>query len=843
MQFRLEIQAVESVCNFRLSWGIGGEQIIATVPYPTTIMLAYEHWREQYLAFYSSLPINESPSATISDDHPLRGKADISGTLEPTPVDWLLSLKHSQETLRSDFQEWLGRGELVHIRKKLFQAFAPIQSNPSAENAPILVLISCYSLELDRLPWEDWESEFGANQQIRFVRSPLDILQPTPAKVYRPRLRMLAIFGDETGQDFAAEKAALKSLAPQIKVELLNLQDDSSIDLKQQICTAIEDPIGWDMLFFAGHSSESAVTGGIIEIAPNQWMLITELLPSLQIAKEQGLHFAIFNSCRGLHIAQSLVSVGLSQIVIMREQIHGQVASKFLVKMTQKLHQGQDSHTAFLSACDYLKRISQNYPSAFLVPSLFAHPNATSISLRGWRWRSWFKQTLPKRREAIVLGSCIALSLFPQVRELLLDQRMWVQAQYRHWTNQVPQSSTPPVILVQIDKKTIEAINRDKLIPDVPEMNSEGNATIITDRRVIAKVIDGLTVSGAKVIGIDYLFNSTSKNSEADKALAKSVKLGSQQHGTWFIFANSYLKTERFQGVDPKTKIADHSTALYGCTNVDSLWHLKLPGYLECKHNESAQNKVPYILVPFPYMLSLASLLQQSSSKPQPQSDVVFQNLVLESASQNNQPKKIQILDKMQESDLTFISRYFSQYWLQPHIDYSIPPKSTFQTISAIDVILGKSQPFKPEQVVIIAAGVYDGAGFDSQNRDIVGKLPMATAYWQAKGFSASEFAELTGGELLASATHHFYHHSFLIPIPDLWMILLSGLASRGMYVISQRHSKRHNDKLIWFAIPIGYISFSILTYVTAGILMPILLPTVIWVWYSLPYIRRHKNA
>jgi hypothetical protein len=589
MQFRLEVQGIESVCNFRLSWGNSGEQLVATVPYPSTVILAYEHWRDQYLAFYNNLLIEE-PTNTRSTEqnHPLRGKADLSGVLDPVEVDWGLRLKHSQETLRSEFQEWLSLGKLLPIRKKLSQYQLNQQQDQSTAPEPLIVLLSCYSLDLERLPWEDWEiaSQFGSSQQICFVRSPLDIASPPAAKIQRPRLRMLAILGDETGQDFTAEKVALKSLEPKMKVEFLNLQDGSSIDLKQSICRTIEDPVGWDILFFAGHSSESKIAGGMIQLTPQQGMLMSELLPSLGVAKANGLHLAIFNSCSGLHIAQSLVSIGLSQVVIMRERIHGQIASKFLVKFTQKLRQGQDSHTAFLSACEYLKSVSQNYPSAFLVPSLFAHPHSTSIVLTSWRWRSWFKQMLPGRREAIVLGSCIALSIIPAVRESLLDGRTFVQAHYRNLTKQIFPASAPPILLVQINQDTI---NKEQNVI----FNQNINIPVI-NRKYLAKLVNNLVDLDAKIIAIDFLLDlRTGEEGELSEAIAKAV----DKNDTW-IFLSQFQDFEK--GIFSKSHpdITPVQKTLHGCINTDGTWYVKLPDTTRC----SSQ--------PLAHSLAIASILK-----------------------------------------------------------------------------------------------------------------------------------------------------------------------------------------------------------------------------------------
>lgn len=816
MQFRLEVQGIESVCNFRLSWGNGGEQLVATVPYPSTVILAYEHWQEQYLAFYHNLsieePTNVSPTA---QNQPLRGKADISGSLAPVEVDWGLQLRHAQETLRSEFQKWLSQGELLPIRRKLSQHQLNQQPNPSAAIAPepSVVLLSCYSLVLERLPWEDWEiaSQFASGQELRFVRSPLDIASPPATKIHRPRLRMLAILGDETGQDFTAEKKALETLEPKIKVQFLNLQNGSYTDIKQRICQTIEDPFGWDILFFAGHSSESSIAGGLVQVAPNQGMMISELLPSLQIAKEKGLHLAIFNSCSGLHIAQSLVSIGISQVVIMREKIHGQIASKFLVELTQKLRQGQDSHTAFLAACDHLNRNSQKYPSAFLVPSLFAHPHATSISLTGWRWRSWFKQMLPGRREAIVLGSCLVLSVIPAVREALLNQRSGVQALYRSLTQQVPPASELPILIVQI---TQETINKEKSIGQDVIFNQNMNESIIS-RRYLSRLVNDLTKSGAKVIAIDYLLDFVTGQ---EQELARSLKDAATKYNTWTFLAQS-RNSDKGTLLEPHPTVDPDKLALNGCIDVHSYWHIRLPDITSCNNRS------------LPHSLAVASILKRNKYEiNQLSKNKTFSEKFVNIAMQ---AKEVKDLQQIRESTIAFISSYSKQFWLQSMTDYSIPPNSVFQTVAAHDFQANPDQfKIQPNQIVIVAAG-----GYDSKSDDTF-PLPKATQYWRARGAGKGYITKITGGEVLAYQTYHFQKRQFLVPVPDLWMILLTGLIGRNIQLMGFK--KRWS---YWLLSVVGYALLCLQIYVSLQILIPFLLPTTVWTTYVLSSTWRKKNV
>jgi CHASE2 domain len=827
VKFQLEVQQVGHICNFRLKWGNADQQEFATLPYPTTVMLAYQHWRTRYYQFYNSLTPDGQESAKVStnfpeghnvEKSPMRAVSDGSGTGGAIFPDLRSELKHAQENFNIEFQNWLGHSKLSSIRDILTQAqFAP-QSSKDSIPGTVDVFLQCHSedgkdsLELDRLPWETWKilPKIGAILPIRFLRSPLKIAQLPTVRIERPKLRVLAILGDESGQNFLNEEKALQGLEPKIQVKFVPDSTDPKANLKQLIRQRIEDPVGWNIIFFAGHGAEEKYDGGMVKIAPNQWMMISELESSFKIAKEQGLHLAIFNCCNGLDIAKALIRIGISQVIIMREGIHGKIASMFFVEFIQRLKQQQDSHTAFLSACEYLNNISHTYPSAFLVPSLFCHPNAESISLWGWRWRAWAKQMLPGRREAIVLGSCMALSMIPAVQEFLLDGRTWAQANYRSLTKQIPPASELPILLVQIDTETI-----DKYVDEKTKLRQA-----IVDRKLAARLVDRLTASGAKVIGFDIAFEDNLPN---NSILSKSVKQGFTNHGTWFIFGKGN-SSKASKLIESHPHIADPKYSLSGCTDNYGIFHLKLPDPRECLSPPS---------IPLPYMMAISPLLQEENPSLQPSQKIVFNTI------ERSQSSKIHTFKKIRESHATFFSRYFEQRWFVPIIDYSIPASSAFTKISGIQILdeSVKQHRILPGQIVIIASGNHLEARLEEVDSY---PAPGAVKHWRrVQNLPESDVQQnITGGEHIAFSTYHFKEQRFLTPIPDMWMILLVGGVARLNQLIVSSHKRQ-----LWIGGLIGYTSLSLQLYVVAGILIPYFLPLIVWSCYSLLHSERRNNV
>jgi hypothetical protein len=121
-----------------------------------------------------------------------------------------------------------------------------------------------------------------------------------------------------------------------------------------------------------------------------------------------------------------LINLGLSQVAVMREPIHDQVAQEFLVQFLQSLAQYKDVHEALLDASQFLKQEDKrlSYPSAYLVPSLFRHPGAELFRIKPFGSVEALKRWLPTKPEASWLVALLFLSLLPPVQSLLLEPRI-----------------------------------------------------------------------------------------------------------------------------------------------------------------------------------------------------------------------------------------------------------------------------------------------------------------------------------------------------------------------------------------------------------------------------------
>lgn len=792
--FRLRVRRVDRLCLFDLIDSTG-QELTATLKYHDHLTDLYQNWQQIYRRRYE-----------------LGSRARVTrtgGSGTPAAYDWDRELKLAESALLQGFDRWLGDAELLEIRAKLqqplTQVFTDAQQNDRLPGVDIR--LECMPLDLARLPWETWklapnETPPGTIRIARTVTMGVaPLVQPASR---RSRPRVLALLGNAPDLQPDRDRQALRSLEDSADIECLQCSVDSQAggsssiaDLKQRIAGAIADRRGWDILFFAGHSDESANTGGKLELAPGISLSIWELEPQLTVAIQRGLQLAIFNSCSGMSIAESLIRLGLSQVVVMREQIQDGVAHAFLQQFCQRLTCYQDVHTALQSVCQYFLAEQISYPSAYLVPSLFRHPDprAGLFQLEPSAIKRLWQQWRLTRWQAIALSTLALLSLMTPVREALTDGRYWTEAVYRHMTRQLPAPTTPPVMIVSIDQASIERRGIDiyKVKP--------------IDRLYLAALMERLQQLNINAIGIDYLLDGTTQE---DAHLAKAIQSAIQKH-TWVVFATKQNDTG--QPIRVNLAIAQGQQTLQG--TIEFLdWNLALPSRSDCSRG-----------CPFAYQLAVAHRLQQfpQAPKPQIQHAIPLQQQVNQFWQRVDQPRKnsaTRAASLQQPPPLN----------LTPIIDFSLPPAQVYQQLPAWELLErplhDSTLQAMQHQVVIVAAGGYDQA-------DDNFRAPLATTFWRSRlTASASSSQILTGGEVHAYMVYHWLSQHRVFRIPDLWMLGLAILVGKGLQVWLIARSPQSQRQWRWFLAATaiyGWLTLQI--YISAAALVPWLLPSLaVWI-------------
>lgn len=858
--FRLKVTQFDTLCQFELSWG-ESQSLTARLAYPRQLDALYEDWQRAYLNFYKSRTLLTEPIDPVLLDQPqtepnsLRARVVTGGGIT-TQVDWKARLDDAEKLLLRHFHNWLWQGELREISRVIAiasQTLAETDAKPDARpdgrpDAKIDVLLACDPIDLVRLPWETWEitDNLAAFGKIRIVRAPVNIRAAATA-LPRPgwkRARILAICCDDLGLNLRQERAILKSLEPLVQVEFVGWSIDqrqTAEQVQQAIIQAITDPQGWDILFFAGHSDETAMTGGRLAIAPGASMTIEELQVPLTQAKERGLQLAMFNSCRGLGIAAALMDLGLNQVLVMRERIHNQVAQDFLVQFARSLASFKDTQDAVRDATQWLKEHhnQRKYPSAYLVPSLFRRPGSPPIRLSPPDWRQWLKRLLPQNRyELMAVLLLSALSLLPSLQLLLLDQRLLIQAHYRQVSGQIDRSQPTALALIQIDD---DSIQRDR--EEIRQINPMSH-------KYLARLIDRLVAADVQVIGLDYLLNRPDPD---QSLLADSIRQGTDQ-GVRFVFGKIPTNTGGWLQTPPQ--IADprnlHAQAI---GSMGSDFHLPLI-------DPSEPLVVSYWLARLHRACvepEIASLEGLSIAFCQPGSIAEQEALA--------QAELTQTTPQLYYSAISSLAyRLGGQLWFHPIIDFSIPTQQAYTAIPAWKLLY---QPDAPElqslsqQTALIAAGGYEMAGIVPGDAFEKFPPPAAVRHWYEQSDPRAWHREMTGGEHLGYVFENMRQQRFVMPIPDLLLVWLAAVAAKLVLIGMARSpaysnhpapavravphrsslfpSGRSQSRLLALAAGTAlYGLISLQLYISAAILLPIVLPVSTFWTYIL--LSRLKN-
>lgn len=372
-------------------------------------------------------------------------------------------------------------------------------------------------------------------------------------------------------------------------------------------------------------------------------------------------------------------------------------------------------------------------------------------------------------------------------------------------------------------------------------------------RNYLAKLVDKLSELDAKIIGIDYLLDRRSEIEIRDKKLAQSlIKAVKKPQPTWIVLVTNEGKNgETFK---PLPEIVNPNWSLQGEMNlIGGFMQLAIPG-----SNDPSN-------VPFSYLLALAYRLNFADKtniiQPQLPSQQDFLSQIQESFKLES---KSLFSPRSYLQPLTEFSYIFRQMWLHPVIDYSIPPAQVYDRLPAWKLLNNKISTAQKihlqKQVAIIAPGGYRDAGVGKSGSDFFHK-PAAICYWRIDNDCLNQQNEFTGAEIHAYMVHHHLNNSMIIPIPDLWMVGMAGLLGKiAVISLNKRHrqAKKRNRSPVkntfnpeqkeWIILIIstlaGYGIIGLQVYITAGVLLPWLLPSLTFSTYAFPiFVRKNIHA
>jgi CHASE2 domain-containing sensor protein len=331
---------------------------------PPALELAelYKRWRALYEALNQRLSWR-------------RGVVDTQIEFDEQEIAQVSQVEFSDlsRQLKRALNRWLDSGSFGRIERKLRTQLSPHEE--------IRVIIETDDPLLRRLPWHLWNffedyptSEVGLSSTLEAER--IEPMHHSPGGA----VRILAILGNSHGIDIEHDRALLERLPGANTVFLVEPQ-------RSELNRLLWDEQGWDILFFAGHSS-SHTSGATGYININQYEAITifELKFALQAAIARGLQLAVFNSCDGLGLARQLADVQIPQLVIMREPVPDQVAQTFLKHWLSAFSKGTSFYQSVREAREKLQDLEPEYPCACWLPVICQNPTVippTWQQLRG----------------------------------------------------------------------------------------------------------------------------------------------------------------------------------------------------------------------------------------------------------------------------------------------------------------------------------------------------------------------------------------------------------------------------------------------------------------------------
>jgi uncharacterized protein YjbI with pentapeptide repeats len=257
------------------------------------------------------------------------------------------NLDTSAANLLDTFNRWGASPQLAEIARAIADR---------SENLRVTISTEC--TDLRRLPFHQWQL-FPQQTEAIFSGIEAKVLERTR---HPDRIRILIILGDKTGIDIEADRRAIASYC-QGDAELVFLTQPT----RAELTTTLADALGWDIIFFSGHSDTEGDTGRIYINATDSLTMV-ELKDVLKPAIEHRVQIAIFNSCDGLGITPVLEKLNIDRLIVMREPIPDLIAQEFLKSFLKAFTGGARFDNAVKSARQQLVTFEDKYPYVSWLP-------------------------------------------------------------------------------------------------------------------------------------------------------------------------------------------------------------------------------------------------------------------------------------------------------------------------------------------------------------------------------------------------------------------------------------------------------------------------------------------
>lgn len=343
---------------------------------PQELLDAYTAWQSSYLAWGGRNRFWQRAINAITDE-PMETNVAMPSENNGSRQN-AIDLRNR---LIGKFNTWLSMSvapDLFAIRESLIDHVTTQQYRGRSELLTIIIQTITEDEELDlmlqRLPWNDWQfihDRYGDSQGIALsTRVVPNVRQESST------LKALAIIGsyiepEDRSINLNPDLNALhQTLGDIVELEvwpsLEKPGNNSRLDLLQKL-----DRETYHLIFFCGHSLNRQIYLNDNEYISMDDIQFRNILTGL---KRRGLLLLFFNSCSGLKIARTGMSVGVPYIVVMKELVHDLVAQEFIKYFLEAAIQpGIPIHVAFNTARRKLQWLT-GLPHGEFLPVLFQNP-------------------------------------------------------------------------------------------------------------------------------------------------------------------------------------------------------------------------------------------------------------------------------------------------------------------------------------------------------------------------------------------------------------------------------------------------------------------------------------
>lgn len=339
------------------------EQSVGSLPPAPQLIELYQTWQSNYRCLCGSRSLRSAVLALEEDDLLEIDEVGITNVSEN-------NLDGVSLQLCIELNTWLSTRDFLKIERHMRS-----QLHPTEE---IRIILETDNDLLRHLPWHKWDIfQDYRKANIALSQSDYKCRQSQHTQILRNKIRILAILGNSRNIDVEAESEFLQNLPNAETTFLINPS-------RQEFNTELWSPLGWDILFFAGHSQTEAETGRLYinENPTSNSITIEKLEEALKASLERGLILTIFNSCDGLGLASALEKLYIPAVVVMREPVPNQVAQEFLRYFLEAFAIDKLSfNRAMRRSCRKLQGLEEDFPGASWLPISCQNP---TIEMPKW---------------------------------------------------------------------------------------------------------------------------------------------------------------------------------------------------------------------------------------------------------------------------------------------------------------------------------------------------------------------------------------------------------------------------------------------------------------------------